>query len=354
MVVKCPGCQRSLKITEATYGKVIKCPCGKTLKAPAKPKQVSTPAGKTTQPIRPAGKRLVPSPVITPVDSLLDDLTENDFVHVATGSHLDVNALPNQSGNSLVNSELASASAELAGKKQSVESGKGHAILMRCIYGMMAVVGIPIVIYIGYGFISGTGDFFAGWSKKVNETTVTMNEKAVGADTQKPFDFKQRGREEFFEPAKLAELKASFEAKTNKILQEVFARENEQRKNRGESEISRRFLSWVTGWPAGLQVGEMVFRVTENNHIEAKFYIHGEPLDEELDMACFVTDPDFVTWKKSEDNATLGSTRNNLLRKTIVDEIVVKMQRMNGVTGIQRDLVSGSGESEKVEGGSGN
>ncbi|MEE2937249.1 MAG: hypothetical protein VYA84_14785 [Planctomycetota bacterium] len=71
-------------------------------------------------------------------------------------------------------------------------------------------------------------------------------------------------------------------------------------------------------------------------------------------MACFVTDPDLVTWKKSEDNAPLGSTRNNMLRKTIVDEIVVKMQRMNGVTGIQRDLVSGSGEGEKVEGGSGN
>lgn len=50
MQLKCPGCSRTLKIPDSAAGKVVKCPCGKQLRAPGGQPRAGTPSQATGQP----------------------------------------------------------------------------------------------------------------------------------------------------------------------------------------------------------------------------------------------------------------------------------------------------------------
>lgn len=109
MKIKCPACSTTLEIPAAAAGKVVKCPCGQQLKAPAAPAGTPTQATAPTKPAptkpapakpapvtpapakqapakpapakpapakKPAGP--VPQPVAAGAD-LFDQLTEDDY-----------------------------------------------------------------------------------------------------------------------------------------------------------------------------------------------------------------------------------------------------------------------------------
>ncbi|MGB7346061.1 MAG: hypothetical protein WBD20_17720 [Pirellulaceae bacterium] len=106
MKIKCPGCGKVLSIPEAAAGKIVKCPCGKQLRAPggakspaaaAKPtaapkKAAARPAQPAARPAQPAAKAAQPrpaqpqrpAPVAAPSldDDLFGELTENDLAPV--------------------------------------------------------------------------------------------------------------------------------------------------------------------------------------------------------------------------------------------------------------------------------
>ena len=93
MKIKCPACGKVLAIPEAAAGKVVKCPCGKQLRAPggaaktaSKPQQrpaakrAATPAPQQARPTpaRPTAQRPPAQPAPSS-DSLFDDLTDQDL-----------------------------------------------------------------------------------------------------------------------------------------------------------------------------------------------------------------------------------------------------------------------------------
>ncbi len=78
MKIKCPACQAVLNIPPTAAGKVVKCPCGKQLRAPAAPANAGGGAAGTAPPNQSA-----PSP-ITPANGGIDptlfaDLTDSDM-----------------------------------------------------------------------------------------------------------------------------------------------------------------------------------------------------------------------------------------------------------------------------------
>lgn len=97
MKIKCPGCATLLQIPETAAGKVVKCKCGKQLRAPAA--KAGTTAAKTSAPAaqpasrppaaaKPAAKRppqprpaapKQPAAAAPPPADLFDDLTETDL-----------------------------------------------------------------------------------------------------------------------------------------------------------------------------------------------------------------------------------------------------------------------------------
>ena len=97
MKIKCPACSTTLDIPAAAAGKVVKCPCGQQLKAPAAPAGTPTqaaasakpappkpaPAKPAPAPAKPApAKKPAAAPVPQPVAAgadLFDQLTEDDY-----------------------------------------------------------------------------------------------------------------------------------------------------------------------------------------------------------------------------------------------------------------------------------
>jgi hypothetical protein len=87
MKIKCPACSQVLNIPETAAGKVVKCPCGKQLRAPggapgaaAAPKAPASPgAGKLVNP--PAAKRpAAPAAALGGFDAdMFDELTDQDL-----------------------------------------------------------------------------------------------------------------------------------------------------------------------------------------------------------------------------------------------------------------------------------
>jgi hypothetical protein len=60
MQLKCPGCSQLLNIPDTAAGKVVKCPCGKSLQAPGA--LAKTPAATATAPLPPQAAPSRPSP----------------------------------------------------------------------------------------------------------------------------------------------------------------------------------------------------------------------------------------------------------------------------------------------------
>ncbi|MGI9465876.1 MAG: hypothetical protein ACR2OA_02000, partial [Rubripirellula sp.] len=78
MKIKCPSCQAVLSIPPAAAGKLVKCPCGTQLRAPAGGAPKSQPGGASgaaagqVAPRRPAAPAAVDA-------GLFDELTEGDL-----------------------------------------------------------------------------------------------------------------------------------------------------------------------------------------------------------------------------------------------------------------------------------
>ncbi|MDB4540531.1 RDD family protein [bacterium] len=95
MKIKCPACQAVLSIPPAAAGKVVKCPCGKQLRAPGAPGTdassgreagAATPQGATPQGATPQGaapQRAAPQRAAAADARLFDELTEGDLQPVA-------------------------------------------------------------------------------------------------------------------------------------------------------------------------------------------------------------------------------------------------------------------------------
>ena len=90
MKIKCPACQAVLSIPPAAAGKVVKCPCGKQLRAPGAPGTdassgreagAATPQGAAPQ--RAAPQRAAPQRAAAADARLFDELTEGDLQPVA-------------------------------------------------------------------------------------------------------------------------------------------------------------------------------------------------------------------------------------------------------------------------------
>ena len=90
MKIKCPACSKVLSIPETAAGKVVKCPCGKQLRAPAAPGGQSPP-----QPISGAASGLKPTQPTAGASSvgggidpdIFDDLTDNDLQPVKSSTN---------------------------------------------------------------------------------------------------------------------------------------------------------------------------------------------------------------------------------------------------------------------------
>lgn len=80
MRIKCPSCATVLSIPESAAGKVVKCPCGTQLRAPAKAAGfASAPSGpRATAPLQRAKAPRRPAPA-QPDAGLFDELTEKDL-----------------------------------------------------------------------------------------------------------------------------------------------------------------------------------------------------------------------------------------------------------------------------------
>ena len=85
MKIKCPACQAVLSIPPAAAGKVVKCPCGKQLRAPGPPGTDASSGREagaaTTQ--RAAPQRAAPQRAAAADARLFDELTEGDLQPVA-------------------------------------------------------------------------------------------------------------------------------------------------------------------------------------------------------------------------------------------------------------------------------
>lgn len=109
MKIKCPACSKVLNIPEAAAGKVVKCPCGKQLRAPggggAAP--AARPASNQSGPsLSKAAPKPAPRPAPSPGGmgdfdaSMLDELTETDLQPVKAVSQPGRVAAPSTSGGS--------------------------------------------------------------------------------------------------------------------------------------------------------------------------------------------------------------------------------------------------------------
>jgi hypothetical protein len=81
MKIKCPGCASLLEVPDSSAGQVVKCKCGKQLRAPAAKGSPSTPA--RPAPTRPAPTRPAPgrpaASVPPAASGLFDELTDSDL-----------------------------------------------------------------------------------------------------------------------------------------------------------------------------------------------------------------------------------------------------------------------------------
>lgn len=138
MKIKCPACAKVLSIPDSAAGQVVKCPCGKQLRAPNAASAgggANRPSGAGTS--KPASNSPAPRPTagaggIDP--GIFDDLTDNDLQPVKTTSN------PYQSTVSGQHPSASSGPQELAGVGQRI----GGALLDGVLYLLMMLPGLII------------------------------------------------------------------------------------------------------------------------------------------------------------------------------------------------------------------
>ena len=171
MKIKCPACSQVLTIPDSAAGKVVKCPCGKQLRAPAAGpgNPASTPA--STSASRPAagaagggGPRRATNPAATARDfdpEMFDELTDQDLKPVkgVTNPYASVSAAPH--GAAVGDRELAGVGSRIAGAIVDalftylfVGIGVGIAIYVLLQAGEQASSGVTAAAYSAIGVAS--------------------------------------------------------------------------------------------------------------------------------------------------------------------------------------------------------
>ncbi len=141
MKIKCPACAKVLSIPDSAAGKVVKCPCGKQLKAPAAPagSAANASGGGTPNPATnsPARKPTASGGGIDP--GIFDDLTDNDLQPIKTASN------PYQSSVTGQNASASGGPQELASIGQRI----GGTLLDGLLSLLMMIPGL----FVGGGMI---------------------------------------------------------------------------------------------------------------------------------------------------------------------------------------------------------
>ncbi|MGI9471261.1 MAG: RDD family protein [Rubripirellula sp.] len=162
MKIKCPACQAVLNIPDTAAGKVVKCPCGKQLRAPggspAATAQAAQPAPApagaarpaAAPPARPAARR-APAPQAGGFDAgLFDELTDQDLQPVASQYSTPQTQAPTPAGGGLLNQYAPPSELGYAGGGTEI-AGIGARL-----------AGYMIdVMFIGAGLALGVGIFAA-------------------------------------------------------------------------------------------------------------------------------------------------------------------------------------------------
>ena len=163
MKLKCPGCGKVLAVPDTAAGKVVKCPCGKQLRAPAvatkpaaapaqpKPVAARPAAASPAAPQQPAALASPAAAAASDVGSIFDDLTDKDLAPVKAVQQ------PGLQASTRSNPSKALQGFADDGKKRSGGSGSfnratpGVRIIARIIDGIFAFVfgvigGIAMVL----------------------------------------------------------------------------------------------------------------------------------------------------------------------------------------------------------------
>ena len=135
MKIKCPACAKVLSIPDSAAGQVVKCPCGKQLRAPNAASAgggANRPNGAGSSSNSPAPRPTAAAGGIDP--GIFDDLTDNDLQPVKTTSN------PYQSSVSGQHPSASSGPQELAGVGQRI----GGALLDVVLSLLMMLPGLII------------------------------------------------------------------------------------------------------------------------------------------------------------------------------------------------------------------
>lgn len=180
MQLKCPGCSRTLKIPDSAAGKVVKCPCGKQLRAP-QPTATQRPNAASATAARPAPNAAASTPgghAAAPAKSfgvdaeLFDELTDSDWKPV-TSVHQPTVASSITSGQSSSGSRTAETKTSKdqggRGKVAKQSPASGDPARKRKIIGvvglslLLGIVGIFAVFYLGNGHSGWATETFKGY-----------------------------------------------------------------------------------------------------------------------------------------------------------------------------------------------
>ena len=135
MKIKCPACAKVLSIPDSAAGQVVKCPCGKQLRAPNAASAgggANRPSGAGTSSNSPAPRPTAAAGGIDP--GIFDDLTDNDLQPVKTTSN------PYQSTVSGQHPSASSGPQELASVGQRI----GGTLLDGVLHMLMMLPGLII------------------------------------------------------------------------------------------------------------------------------------------------------------------------------------------------------------------
>lgn len=315
MNVKCPKCNRLLKITKELAGQNVKCPCGISLKTRSPP-----PVSGITKKLNPLNSGFPQQETFA--NSLFDELTERDFgASVAEGTDASVGL------QKMTVAELKGATTELKSKSEIHKTDSSYKKYTLITLAIFFTCLTPVLMVHGYKTYRGSSNFYAAWQKQNSENSLlsgsTGGSKVVGAEAQKPqkINFADEYREQ-----NLEELRLKFKKRVQAILDEQLALEIERRESRGQSLPKNSTLDWLIQWPEKLIVDRLLFDITDNDYIRCELVIAGQPLQFALEGKFFVTGISGIQWKKSTDSAPFGAKQNTLFRQNLISALVIKMQ----------------------------
>lgn len=162
MKLKCPACSQVLNIPDTAAGKVVKCPCGKQLRAPAakpggaaagqRPPGAAGPApGQATR--RPAGAAPASQPTSGFDPSMFDELTDEDMKPVATAG---VSAAGGTKKKSVLEKAAADLQQETEANKTNFRAGAAKEVYSSI--GILLMLGFFKVAIYGYFFMQAEAE----------------------------------------------------------------------------------------------------------------------------------------------------------------------------------------------------